>query len=1437
MRKFVCIFICSFINLLILHADDINFSQISSKNGLSQNTVRAIAADKNGFIWAGTLDGLNRYDGYSIRSYQLAVGEAYTFNDHRIRELFVTRAGDLWVKTYSNEFSRYNPLTDAFMHVKDESGKLLPFEQFYESTADHVWLWGNATGVMCLQKNGLGSYEQKKYFPDIKGCNFLMEDSAANIWIGTRNSLIKITAGNPVETYYNNAHHFTQGIELNGLIYFSTQESSLIIYNTSQNTFEEIIPAFDAAIINLFRMSPQELLVLSDTQGAWVYDIAENSFRKSELNNDPYFRVNMKVTYDNKQGVWLYNQQGMVWHCNGQNGKIKKIHLIPRNDARTIETDLRSFSMDAVLVDSEGLYWLATYGYGLHCYHPETETLITYTNQPDPNSLASNYLLSMTTDHFGNIWIGSEYAGLIRVAKSPGYVQTIRPEAGSVIGKTNNVRSVYEDSRGYIWVGLKNGSLYVYTPDLAQGRCIGHGLNPYSLVEDDKQRMWVGTKGNGIYLYDIHSFKEINHLRHSDDDPATLRSDAVFHIIKDNKNRMWVATFEKGGISLAKETDRGITFSNFITNKGNRSMVRYLHQDNKGMIWAGTCDGLIRFNPDELIQTPDAYICYNTDTNQPHSISSNDIKTIYQDENGVIWIGTAGGGLNKYMEATADAPEHFKSFTIYQGMADNYVLGILEHKDDLWLSSENGLSRFNKTNHSIVTYQFAQKAHGNIFNEGAQFKCKNGIMLWGNLDGLLIFNPDKFNPDTHTPSVLLTNLQVDGVDWNYVESPSAGKSITYTDHIKLSYKQNIFTIEFATLNLKNPEKNQYTYILENYDRDWSKPAHTNTATYKNLSPGKYVFKVKGSNSYGIWNDETTSLIITITPPFWKSGLAYVCYTILIILLLYMAFRLMSQFNRLNNAVEVEKQLTNHKLRFFTNISHEFRTPLTLIQGAVENLNEIDELPTSAHKQLNVLNRNSLNLRRLIDQLLEFRKLQNDVLKLDLEEIDMVVFAQDIYAGFQELAVQKSIDYRFESSVESLILDVDRKKVDKVLYNLLSNAFKFTPKGGSIVLSLSEDNKNRRCIISVADTGMGIPKDKQHLLFSRFSQINFSNSGTGVGLSLVKEFVDVHKGKISFADNPNGKGSVFAVELSTDKETYSGENFVTAPTHPDVMKEDIPIAAQVFKPEEENAHVNSHILAGYRLLIIDDNDDIRTFLQDGFCNGMIVDTAVNGREGLEKAIETNPDIIICDVMMPEMDGFEVTRQLKSEFQTCHIPIILLTAHSSIEHQLEGIDSGADAYITKPFSLKYVQKRVMKLIEQREALKKRFSKEFVINGNLINTTDKDKQFFEKIEKILDANYHDNAFTIDRFVELSGMRRTLFFKKVKGLTGFSPNELIKMKRLNRSTVLLKEGELTVAEISYKVGFEDPYYFSKCFKVHFDCTPTEYRKANSKKNDEVLS
>ena len=1446
--KFVSICLCLFSSIQFLFSsedDNFHFHQISTKEGLSQNTVRTILEDKKGFIWAGTLDGLNRYDGYQIVTYKPHAGNPYSLLDHRIKDVFQDKDGFLWIKTYKNGFSCYNPVLDTFTNYwsenKNESDYL--FSNYYESNNGDIWLWGYANGCLRIKKDNNKFistllFNQENQSERSNDCLFLYEDSKSTIWTGGNSGLHRITGEN-IETFFNTGSEkrtFTKAIEINNKIYFTTEESSVIEYDLKNKIFHEIkYSGRNKVFVNTTKLSNNKLLLLTHSSELYSFNINNRQFDKPEWSFDKDLTNNIDFIIDKNNGTWMYNHSGIVWYYNLENQKIKKLTLIPPEIVSIIDYERYN-----IFIDSKNLIWITTYGNGIFCYNQQEDKLVSYKYNLNKNSPASNYILSITEDRFGNIWIGSEYAGIIKVTKPNYDIKTVRPEETTSIGKNNNVRTIYESSSNKIWVGTKNGSLYVYDENLSSGTNIYKDLNPYALLEDQQLRMWVGTKGNGLCLINSVNYELIDHFIYDENDDKSISGNSIFHILQDNKERIWLGSFGNG-INLVNDSGNGITFRNFFNNDGNRSYIRYLYQDSKGIIWAGCSDGIICFNPDELIKDPKAFVTYNLDLKNKNSLNSNDIKTIYEDSSGQIWIGTAGGGLNKFVGANTNNTNnhitindlrkwkgHFIAYTTEDGLSGDIVSGILEdHDQNLWISSENGITKFDKRSESFMTYNFSDITYGNHFNENANLLSRNGNMLWGSLDGLLIFNPNSFIPEAPPSPVTFTNFLLYNqiVTVGEKDSPLM-KSIPYSEKIELSYKQNTFTIEFASLTLKNPEKNKYTYKLTNYDRQWSPVSHSNTATYKNIPPGNYTFMVRGSNSDGIWNNQTTEIEIVVNPPFWKSVYAYIVYGILVLLILYIVTHLIKKFYTLNNAIEIEKQLTNHKLRFFTNISHEFRTPLTLIRGAIENLNEQTDVPDRTKRHINMISKNSTILTRLIDQLLEFRKLQNNVLRLDLEETDIVDFVKEIYLGFQEIARQKQIEYNFNVETKSSKIYIDRRKVDKIIYNLLSNAFKFTPKGGQVDVVIYFNYRNGTCIITVKDNGIGIDKEKQHLLFSRFMQINFSASGTGVGLSLVKEFVDVHKGKVWHEFNEGGKGSVFHVELSTSKETYKGENFIQS-IPSDLIENKSESQVMYPSDEQENIklpNIDDATLANYKILVIDDNDDIRNFLVDEFSKYVMIDIAENGKEGMEKAINNNPDLIICDVMMPEMDGFEVTRRLKEEFQTCHIPIILLTAHSSLEHQLEGIQSGADAYIMKPFSLKYLVARVFKLIEQREQLKKRFSNEYVIDGDLISSADKDKEFYELINNILNEHITDYTFSVDKFAELSNLKRTIFYKKVKGITGFSPNELIKIKRLKKAAELLLAGEFTVSEVSYKVGFEDPFYFSKCFKSQYNCSPSKF-------------
>jgi len=533
-------------------------------------------------------------------------------------------------------------------------------------------------------------------------------------------------------------------------------------------------------------------------------------------------------------------------------------------------------------------------------------------------------------------------------------------------------------------------------------------------------------------------------------------------------------------------------------------------------------------------------------------------------------------------------------------------------------------------------------------------------------------------------------------------------------------------------------------------------------------------------------------------------------------------------------VKIERQLTDYKLRFFTNISHEFRTPLTLIKGSIETLNEIKSKMTEpVQKIVSDLDKNTTHMLRLIEQLLEFRKLQNNKQKLNLQRVDAVEFLENIYISFSNVAAKSNIEYKFLPSKKNIPVFFDMNKVDKIVFNLLSNAFKFTPRGGKINLITETDENEKILRISVADNGIGIPKEKQNLLFSRFMQINFSSSGTGIGLSLVNEFTAIHKGKVYFNENEGG-GSVFTVEFHLDSKVYQVDDFVQEESVSALENKDtkIPISDFFISTEPETLldlvpHVPD-VNTKYKILFIDDNDEIREFLNEKLSPYFQVTLAEDGEKGIELATDGDPDLIICDVMMPGMNGFELTRKLKDDFSTCHIPVILLTAYISDEVNSEGIKAGADAYITKPFSLKHLMLQINKLIEKRELLHKHYEKqntsETEEDTSDLNLPEKDKVFLEDVEKVLEKHLTEPDFAVDEFAQLLNTGRTLFFKKIKYLTGYSPNEFIRFRRMKMAAELLKSYKYNVSEVAYKVGINDPFYFSKCFKAQYGCSPSQY-------------
>lgn len=1405
-------FLSAFVSLSLLpfaqiHSSALNFTYINTTNGLSQNTVRSICIDKEGFLWAGTLDGLNRYDGNNFVVYKPQLGNSHALSDPRIREVVEDANGFIWVKKYDNTFSCYSPVLDMFIDVVDKRGHAidLSFTNIYFASDSTIFLYGGTAGAAKISVMNRDVPLAVWTDCDNKYCDHV-EDSNGNTWL-CGDDLVRVKPNGSVKHYDIICLKRAKSMSLqHDVILMVGETNKLARFNVIKDVSLKPLLTPNGERLQTCQRADSSMLLLTTRQdGIFAYDVATNKFvEPSEINAQNIGDDSQALT-DNLGDAWICDHSGIIYRYNTATRKFVPIRVISPEIAKVIDNERY-----VIFVDSKGNYWITTYGCGLVKYDPQSGSIETIRYSDSPNGLSSDYLLSIAEDDYGNIWVGSEYAGIIKISHRPYNVNLIKPEVPTSLGSSNNVRLVYEDGGGNIWLGTKNGSLYVYDATLTQQLYTRKSINPYTISNDNCGRIWIGTKGNGVYVYDLHTQKEIAHYENDVNDASSLCHNSVFNILTDSRGRVWIATFG-GGLDLVETSKTGkVSFRHFFNADDNKAFIRAIIEDHSGMIWAGSYDGLISFVPDELIADQSNYIVYQYNNDDLDGLNCKDVKCICEDGRQQLWVGTAGGGINRlYYE---NGRGKFEKITTRQGLPSDIVTSIVCSDDStLWIGTENGLARLNLKNHSLVNLSFSGSTYGNYFNDNACVKRRNSHLLWGTLYGLLSFDPENVFDNRCSPKPILTELIVDGQMVNSMSEDSPlQSSLANTNNVSLRYDQNSFTITFASLNLTDPMSNKYSYMLEGFDTDWSATSASNRATYKRLPPGSYVFKVRNAVDD---EQEFTSIEIVVVPPWWRSPIAMVLYAVLFVMLLLVTVFIINKINRLRNSITLEHELTDYKLRFFTNISHEFRTPLTLIRGTVDALLEDTAgLSNMAKGHIDILVRNTRHLSRLIDQLLEFRKIQNNVLTLNLEETNISTYVTDIFNSFSDFAEQKQIRYTIDVPEVWNIL-IDRNKVEKMVYNYISNAFKFTPDGGSICVRVHRSDSGW-CIISVADTGCGIPKSKQSQVFKRFVQVNFSSNGTGVGLSLVKEFADVHHGRASYNDNPGG-GAVFVVELPTDYSQFADVNIIGKEQQYDTDR----LPQDIIEQEESADDVDLQ----YTVLVIDDNKDIRDFLSQRLSQHFAVITAENGKAGLEAVARQMPDLVISDVKMPIMDGLAFTQKIRSDFSTSHIPIILLTAHPSDSLQLESSESGADAYIMKPFSFKYLLSRIFKLIEQREMLRQRFAKQ------LQRTDDEqpDQNFMSSLDAIIENNAARNDFGIDDLISELNMSRSNIYKKLRLAADCTPGEYVKLWRMNMARKLIIEGGLTVSQVALKIGMEDPFYFSKCFKRQFGCSPSKYNSA----------
>ncbi len=1420
----------SLFSLTLFANTGVRARRLTTADGLSNNSVRIFYQDSKGFIWMGSLNGLNRYDGNTFRTFfpKESVGGQLSLADRRIRNMVEDENNFLWITMATDLVSCYDLKRDCFVDFTG-CGEQSQRYTYLEIMPGEVWLWGQNLGCRrVVYRDGVFSsqaFDVKRGNLPTDRIYFVKRDREKRVWIGTAKGLYRWQEEelHPVVE----AHAFYR-MECFGSSLCFIDGKGEIWQTDAQGKVSPTslhLPEVTSAQHLPGNLVIQEKWLVFTDKGGWLYDPKSRSLTAAP----PQWDIpGGRVFTDNRKNYYVHNGTGSLHRIDAGNGETLSLEVMSSQKVALI--DMERYH---AVHDANDVLWISTYGNGLFTYNLHTKE---FTHLPAGNNrsalTASDAQMYIYPDRSGSIWIGSEYAGVSYLNTTNKGTSTLLPapeeleDGNSDANKLRLVTALDDD----VYLATRNGILLQYDASLTTLLGKHHfDKNIYALCKDGEGTLWRGTRGGGLFIGD-------KLYQHRSDDTTSIPADHVFSLLKDSKNRMWVGTFG-GGLALAIPDEKGgFRFRTFFGERYGERRIRSLIEDRQGWIWVGTSDGIIVFHPDQLLKDPAACYRYNSDT---RSLRSNEVRHLMQDSRGNIYIAETGTGFSVCKPDAYDKLV-FTHYGTEDGLVNNMVQTFTEDaQGKVWIATEYGVSCFTPQNRNFENFFFSGEMSGDTYSESSAARLADGRLLLGTARGAVIIHPELVQTDNRKPAVTFTNLQLDGmtVSPEDVDSPLR-QSIAYTQEMELRHSQNSFSIHFSTLDYTAITPYKYSYLLEGYDEAWSIPAVQSYASYKNLSPGTYHFRVRALSASGQWGDESVMQVV-VKPPFWQTWYAYIVYLLLTAAVLYIIYRNFRNMNELRNKIKVEEQLTEYKLRFFTNISHEFRTPLTLIQAALERMNR-RKIPAEMTDAVQVMEKSTHRLLRLINQLLEFRKMQNDKLALSLEETDVIAFLHEIYLSFKDTAEAKKMEFRFLPSTPAYRMFIDKNNVDKVVYNLVSNAFKYTPSGGSIALAVKVDGASRKLVVSVTDSGVGIPKEKRGELFSRFMQSSFSRDSMGIGLHLTHELVHVHHGNIRYEENPTG-GSVFIVTLPLTPAEYEEKDFLVPGNVllQDEEEQKQPLPGEEVSPADATSadawtdeattpesQTPAPPMNKRKILVIEDDTDICRLLKEELSVYFEVETESDGTSGLERARTYDADLIVSDVMMPGYSGLEVTQRLKSDFQTSHIPIILLTALTSPEQHLQGIESGADAYLTKPFSIKLLLARIFKLIEQRDKLREKFSSDLSMVRPLISSNERDKEFTDKLTRIAEEQLENPEFSADAFASMMNMSRSIFFKKVKGVTGYAPMEYLRVLRLKKAAELLATTDFAINEVAYKVGIGDPFYFSRCFKAQFGMAPSVYQK-----------
>ncbi len=1354
--------------LLFAQSTDLRFNHITTEQGLSNNYIQSIAQDQEGFIWIGTFDGLNKLDGYNIKVYNHNSDDATSLIDNYITSVFVDSKNMVWIATLSG-ISVYNKDNDNFINFKVIQSK-------DEQTYNYI--------------------------------TAIIEDSRGNILLTNDKGWI---------------------------FQFNRQNNKFIIREMDK------IPS-----INCMSFYNDTLLFLGSKKGLYSYNLPDKKVKFITFNDKSIYKplvINSMVLFDDK--LWIGSSNNGVVIYNLKNKQISFL-----NKMLHINGDGCN-KINCLYVENNKNLWIGD-AEGIKVFNTLTGNIIRYDYIPNSNySISTAGGTAIFIDKQQNKWIGTALGGVNFASKLKNFFNLKSENGGYVSLSKNIVSAVLKDKENYLWVGYFNEGIDKINPaknakitfihDENKLNTLGHST-VLSIYQSKNADIWVGTYTGGLEHYNKHNH-EFYSYQYDASNYNSIAGNDVRSIIEDKYGNLWLLIH---GVGIDKFNIRnkkfihyyyGPTDKNAIISNWNFKIII----DSYDSIWIASTVGLCKLNYDGTVNE----VFHNIPGNKT-SLSSNYIHDIHEDKRKNLWIGTFEG-LNYFNRKTRE----FNRISKENGLEDDNIKSILsDNKNNIWVSTNKGISRVSPVfvndnclkSYIIRNYTESDGINSKSFFEGAcYYDSINNEMYFGGLKGLTYFIPDSIKDDNlQKNTVIFTDFKlfyrsVSYHDKNYVLK----KDISQTKIIKLKFSQNVITFEYNVLNFIIPAKNKFAYIMEGFDKKWNNVGLEHKATYTNLDPGKYTFRVKASNNDGTWNDSDTNIQIIIDPPFWKSVYALIILIIILSIVLYIIYSFIVYRENLKNEIKFEKinsrnlhEIDELKFNFFTQVSHEFRTPLTLILGPLDRLLKQSAENTITRDYLELIYKNAQRLKRLINQLLDFRKNEEGFLKLETSLDDIILFIRRISGIFNDLAQQRNITYKFNSSVTTLYTFFDPDKLDKILYNLISNAFKYTPDKGEILISIdilksevlaNEDNPES-VRIKISDTGNGIPKDSLEKIFNLFYQVDGKKQteGTGIGLALTKELVKLHKGKL-IVESEVGKGSCFSVILPVSDLEHDNSQIIENSMGYDKKFEEFSSESNTFiyTPVKSPPVRDENIPI---ILVVEDNRDLLYYLQYELSLFYNVFIASNGNEGYTIATKEIPNLIISDIVMPGINGIELCKQLKIDEKTSHIPVILLTARSLEENKIEGFETGADDYVIKPFNISTLIVRINNLIVSRKKLRELFGKENDFSPVKIAVNIVDEMFLKKVVEAIDENLSNTQFGPNELASRLLLSRAQLYRKIKALTNLSVSDFIRTMKLNKASEMLLENKYHINELAYSLGYTEQSNFTRDFKQQFGETPTNF-------------